>query len=154
MNSNGKYLCLDWGQKRIGIAISDDTKKLAFARDAIPNNTDTFNNILDIILKEGVVHIIIGYPLNFKSRETHSTKGVEIFAERLRNMLKKYKLKIPIDFFDERFTSNLAKYNIINSNTKKSKRRKKELIDSAAAQIILSDYIRKSENFPQQDVSN
>ncbi|MGB9697258.1 MAG: Holliday junction resolvase RuvX [Ignavibacteria bacterium] len=154
MNSVGKYLCLDWGQKRIGIAISDDTKKFAFTRDAILNNADTFNNILNIIQNEKVIRIIIGYPLNFKSEETHSTRGVELFAKRLFNTLKKYKLEIPIIFFDERLTSNLAKYNIINSDIKKSKRRKKELTDSAAAQIILSDYLKKLENFPQQNVSN
>jgi putative Holliday junction resolvase len=146
LNSNGKYLCLDWGQKRIGIAISDDTKRFAFPRGAILNNLDTFKNILDIIQNEKVVRIIIGYPLNFKSEETHSTRGVEVFTKRLINFLKKYKLEIPVVFFDERLTSNLAKYNIINSDIKKSKRRKKELTDSAAAQIILSDYIRKIEN--------
>lgn len=154
MNNNGKYLCLDWGQKRIGIAISDDTKKFAFPRDAILNNSDTFNNILNIIQNEGIIRIIIGYPLNFKSKETHSTRGVELFAKRLLNTLKKHKLEIPLVFFDERLTTNIAKYNIINSDTKKSKRRKKELTDSAAAQIILTDYIRKLENLSQQNVSN
>lgn len=149
MDKKGKYLCLDWGLKRIGIAISDETKKISFPRDAILNNAEVFNKILAIIREENVICIIIGYPLNFKSEETHATQGVEVFAERLRNILKKHKFEIPIVFFDERLTSNLAKYNIIKSSIKKSKRREKGLTDSVAAQIILSDYIRKLENSSQ-----
>jgi putative holliday junction resolvase len=136
-----KYLGIDFGLKRIGIAISDSEKKFSFYRDYLLNDKDTYNKIIDIIINENVSKIIIGYPLNFKSEKTEITLRVEKFCEELKLILSKREKDIEIVFFDERFTSNLAQENLIQSGLSKKKRKEKGIVDSISAKIILQDYL-------------
>lgn len=136
-----KYLGIDYGLKRVGISVSDATHKYAFQREHLINDNKLFERILDIIRKESISRIIIGYPLRFSSEKTQSTNDVELFKEKLSSLLKKYSLDTELIYFDERFTSKLASYNLANSGLSKKKRQNKGIIDSISAQIILQDYI-------------
>jgi putative holliday junction resolvase len=141
LNKDTKYLGIDFGLKRIGIAISDSEKRFSFYRDYLLNDKDTYQKIIGIILNENVSKIIIGYPLNFKSEKTEITLSVENFCEELKSLLLKKDKNVEIIFFDERFTSSLAQENLIQSGLSKKKRREKGILDSMSAKIILQDYL-------------
>lgn len=141
MEENSKYLGIDFGLKRIGIAISDTGKKFSFYRDYVLNNTEGYGKIVSVILNENVSKIIIGYPLNLKSEKTEITLSVEQFCSELKSLLEKQNKDIEIVFFDERFSSSLAQENLIQSGLSKKKRRDKGIVDSIAAKIILQDYL-------------
>jgi putative Holliday junction resolvase len=140
-----KLLGIDYGSKRIGLAVSDENKTIAFSRIAIINNEYAFENILKIIIEENISKIILGYPLSLKSEKTNQTISIEEFRNQLELFLLKYKQNPQIEFFDERLTSKLAESYIQNSVKRKSKRREKGLTDSISAQIILQDYLDKSQ---------
>lgn len=136
-----KYLSIDYGLRRVGIAVSDEDKKYSFSRDFLFNDKNLFIKLLSLIEQEKISRIILGYPLNFKSEKTSQTIEVEKFKQKLESILQKNSLAIFVDLFDERLTSNLAMQNIISSGLKKKKRQNKGLVDSTAAQIILQDYM-------------
>ncbi|MCY7360625.1 MAG: Holliday junction resolvase RuvX, partial [Ignavibacteria bacterium] len=79
MESQTKYLGLDYGEKRVGIAITDENKKYSFSREYLYNNNDFFSNLLKIIKEENIEKIILGYPLNFNSEKTIQTIKTETF---------------------------------------------------------------------------
>lgn len=141
MKDNSKYLGIDFGLKRIGMAISDTEKKYSFYRNYILNDNTTYNKIIEIVISENVSKIIIGYPLNFKSEKKEITLNVEKFCEELKSLLQKKEKEVEIVFFDERFTSSLAQENLIQSGISKKKRREKGIVDSMSAQIILQDFL-------------
>jgi len=141
LEENSKYLGIDFGLKRIGIAISDTGKKFSFYRDYVLNNSEGYGKIVSLIINENVTKLIIGYPLNFKSEKTEITLSVEQFCLELNALLEKQNRNVEIVFFDERFTSSLAQENLIQSGLSKKKRRDKGIVDSIAAKIILQDYL-------------
>lgn len=147
--SNTKYLCLDYGEKRIGVAVSDESKSYSFSRDVLGNDGGLEAGILSIVRTENIEKIILGYPLDLNSEKTEVTIKVEEFKGKLEKLLSKHSINADIEYFDERLTSRLARENMLSSGLKKSKRRDKGLIDSISAQIILQDYLDKKKNFPE-----
>lgn len=146
MEIETKYLGIDYGEKRVGIAITDGNKKYSFSRDFMENNVSFFANLLKLIKEENIVKLIIGYPLNMKSEKTAQTLKIETFKNSFEEFLVKNSMNIDIIYFDERFTSKIAESGILNSGMKKKKRQQKGLSDSISAQIILQDYIDKTLN--------
>ncbi|HMQ68266.1 MAG TPA: Holliday junction resolvase RuvX [Ignavibacteria bacterium] len=146
MVNNTKYLGIDYGAKRVGIAVSDENKKYSFSRDFMINDDKFFRNLLKLIVEEKIIKIVIGYPLNFKSGKTIQTETVEKFRSELGSRLNKNKIEADIVFFDERLTSKIAMDSIINSGLSKKKRQEKGRVDSISAQIILQDFIDKTNN--------
>jgi len=119
-----KVLGVDYGKKWVGMAISDDERKMAFPYETLENNFKLFSRLNEIIKKEGVYKIIIGLPLNKKMKATNQTTEVENWAEKLIK-----EVDLPIDFENEIFTSKVAdKYEAKNRH-------------SAAAAILLQSYL-------------
>lgn len=141
MPERTKYLGIDYGSQRVGIAISDESKKFSFSRDYLLNDKNLFTRILDIIRNEKVEKIIIGYPINLKSEKTPQTEEVEEFSKKLTDHMNSNSLKVEILYEDERFTSKLAQHNIISSGLNKKRRQDKGLTDSISAQIILQGFL-------------
>jgi putative holliday junction resolvase len=137
---------IDYGSKRVGIAVSDEEKKYSFHRDNFINDKHLIKNILELIAKENIIKIILGYPLNLKSEKTMQTIEVEMFSKKLNDNLRSNAVKAEIIYEDERFTSKLAEYNLISSGLKKKDRKNKGLTDSISAQILLQDYLDKQKN--------
>ncbi len=146
MDQNTKYLAIDYGEKRVGIAVSDENKKYSFSRDHMINDNKFLEKLTSLIRDENISKIIIGYPLNFKSEKTIQTLKIEEFKNLLEKLLKEKSVSSEIIFFDERFTSKLAENSIMNSGLRKRKRQEKGRVDSISAQIILQDYIDKTKN--------
>lgn len=98
-----KILAIDYGRKWIGLAISDDERRLAFAYKTLENNSKLFFVLNEIVKKEEIYKIVIGLPLNKQMKPTKQTEETENWASELIK-----KVEVPIDFENEIFTSKAA----------------------------------------------
>lgn len=131
-----RFLAIDFGLKRIGIAISDPLKIFATSLTTLQNNKDLINNLSDIIKEKNIELIVLGIPSDKENSKTSIVKDVKAFKEKL---LSKFNLKIVE--WDETYTSVIAEKRINESVIKKKHRREKSLIDMNAAAVILQEYL-------------
>tara|TARA_Y100001934_G_C12316181_1_gene757613 strand:+ start:1405 stop:1818 length:414 start_codon:yes stop_codon:yes gene_type:complete len=131
-----KILGIDYGTKRIGLAISDSLQLIASPLTTISTN-NALSFLADLIKKESISCFVIGYPKDLMSNPTDSTFSVEKFEKKIIGRFP----NIKIHRFDERFTSKIARRTILDSGLTKSKRRNKELVDKISATLILQDYL-------------
>ena len=133
----GRYLGIDNGEKRVGLALSDPLKIIATPfRTLLVNNTNQVIRELEIIINEQEVElIVVGNPLGMKGQQTVQTKRVMEFADKLRDIGYKVMLE------DERLSSVSAKRVMIEQEIKTGYN--KELIDQTAAAIILQQFLDK-----------
>ena len=125
-----KILGIDYGEKRIGLAISDESQ--TFARELEILLPKMFWESLNhLILNHSISKIVLGWPLNMSGEETKKTKEVASFMEQLAD-----KTGLPVEVMDERLSSQMAQ------NIKGSKKD----LDSLAAQILLQNYLDKNKN--------
>lgn len=133
----GIMLGVDYGDKRIGLALSDPEEKLARRFLTLINNGKTdevISKMGDIIEKENVVKIIMGIPIGL-SGASDQTHKVEKFLELLQ-----IKINIPVDTINEVFTSKMAEDNLRSAGIKDIK----AVLDQEAARIILQDYLDRA----------
>ncbi|MFL2638863.1 MAG: Holliday junction resolvase RuvX [Flavobacteriaceae bacterium] len=134
-----KILAMDYGTKRIGIAISDQSKVFSFALETV-SNSNILSYLRDILNREKVETIVIGKP-NQKNNEPSLVENeIIIFIKKL----KKNFPQILIERIDERFTSVIAKKTILQSGIGKIKRRNKNLVDKVSATLILQTYLHQN----------
>ena len=127
---------IDYGEKRIGIALSDPLLTFAYPFATLQNDSAFLNNLSSIIEEKKVNKIILGLPsTNFKSSKELSQKVLKLKSEI------ETKKKIEIVLWDEEYSSAIAKEKVIESVTKKSKRKRKDLLDSHSAAVILQEYL-------------
>ncbi len=135
-NKNGKFLGIDIGTKRVGIALSNSSKSIAFPNKVIlfKNKEDLLNEIQQIIEDENIEKIIIGDPINTKGKRSSLTDNLYKLIDYLKN-----NLNIDICLYDERYSTQEAHTDLhaMKLNWKK----RKELVDKVAAAIILQNYI-------------
>ncbi len=132
----GRILAIDYGTKRVGIAVTDENKIIANGLATIPNK-DIIPFLKEYIRKEKVECFVIGEPKQMNNEESESAKNVEIFIK----LLVKNFPDIPIERIDERFTSKMAFQTMIDSGINKKHRQDKALIDKISATIILQSYM-------------
>jgi putative holliday junction resolvase len=153
-----RILSLDYGEKRIGLAITDRQNKIALPFGMIENNESTGENILKLIKENDIGRIVIGRPVNLNGLPGYQSEFVDRFVS---SILKTYEL--PISIVDERFTSKISS-NLIsgspalrkddrnkNQNKKMTKKkmekvRKSGAADTISAALILGDYLKSLEN--------
>lgn len=131
-----KILSIDYGTKRTGFAISDDSKIFAFGL----STQETSNNlkyIQNIITKENVDTILIGIPKRLNNELADIVPKIEAFIEKIQQQHP----QITIERLDERFTSKMAFQSMIDSGMKKKDRRNKALVDEISATILLQNYL-------------
>lgn len=131
-----KILGLDFGEKRIGLAISDETGKFArpYGKIVVTNERQGIREIKKTCQKENVGQIIIGLPLTLRGEEGKKVKEVKKFAQNLQK-----EVALPIIFQDERFTSKEAE-RILRERKNKSK----DKIDTLSAMLILNQYMQEN----------
>lgn len=131
-----KSLCLDVGDKRIGMAISDDLRLTAQNKGVIQrrNLNSDLSEILNIIKTFHVEELVIGIPLNMNGSLGTQAKKVFDFIDKLKS-----KTDIPIYHWDERLSSSAVEKVLIEANVRRKKR--KRVIDTMAAQYILQGYL-------------
>ena len=133
-----KILAIDYGSKRVGVAITDSLRMIASGLSTV--STDEVYSFLDnIISKENISHIVVGLPKNLDNSNTDITYDVNVFINKLNQLYT----SIVIDSMDERFTSSMAKKTILNSGVNKKRRGNKALVDQVSATIILQSYLQK-----------
>ncbi|MCB0731898.1 MAG: Holliday junction resolvase RuvX [Ignavibacteriae bacterium] len=132
-----RILSIDYGIKRVGIAISDPLKMFSIPLTTFQNDNKLWNNLNDLLGKYNFTNIIIGYPLSDDGSKSEFTDLVEKFADDFE---KKFKKKV--ELVDERYSSKIAWEHIVEGVASKKKRRNKALIDMNAAAVILEDYLR------------
>ena len=132
-----RILCIDYGLKRTGIAVTDPLQIIATGLTTIhPKELVPF--LRDYFSKEPVELILIGWPTNWDETATHATVHVE---KCISNLQKNFPA-IPIKKVDERYTSKMAKDAMLEMGLKKMQRRNKALVDEIAATIMLQEYLR------------
>jgi putative Holliday junction resolvase len=135
-----RLLSIDYGAKRVGIAITDPLRIFAYPLETLANDSFFWSNLLKLFSSYEIEKLIIGYPLKEDGSKSSSTELVIKFTEELQK-----KVNIPFEYYDERYSSEIAKERIISSVSSKKKRRDKGLVDKNAAAVILEDYMKESE---------
>ena len=136
--TENRILAIDYGKKRVGLAITDPLNIFAYPYDTIQNDHYLIKTLAGIISEMNVAKIIIGDPVREDGKESVIKKDIDKFVKELSKLVN-----IDIIFVDERYTSELAKQRIIESVPSKKKRRDKSLLDKNAAAIMLEDYLRE-----------
>ena len=132
-----RILGIDYGSVRIGLAISDPLGIIAQPIDAVMQSRNLIADLQSVIEKEHVTVIVVGLPLNLKGVEAKTAQEVQKFVERLRS-----EISLPVEMWDERFTTAIAQKTMIAMGTKKKERQKKNgRIDSMAAAVMLQNYL-------------
>jgi putative holliday junction resolvase len=138
-NNLSRILAIDYGTKRIGIAISDPLRIFATPRGIIENGPRSMDEIKSLIISENVNTVIVGIPRTLRNTESEMTAKVIRFRDKLIKMLTP--LGIAVESRDERLTSMIAETNIRSRELPKMKRENKSLRDEEAARILLQEYL-------------
>lgn len=133
----GRILCIDYGRKRCGVAVTDILRIAANGLPTVPT-AKLPEFLTDYCALESVDLIVIGKPTTLRGEPSESMRYIEPFLKRLPKILP----EIPFTLFDERFTSTIAHREMIAAGVKKKDRQKKALADETAAVLILTDYLQ------------
>ncbi len=136
MIKSKRYICLDYGDRRIGIAFSDLTGTIASAYEVYERTSleEDLQYLVNLIQNQGATKIIIGLPLNADCSEGQRTVLTKEFGKQLKD-----RCGLEVDYCDERYSSLEA--DELLKRTKKSWQERKKILDMVAAQIILQDYL-------------
>ena len=133
----GRILSIDYGKKRTGLAVTDPLQIIAGGLSTIETK-DLFDFLSAYVVREGAERIVIGKPTPPNGQPSENLVRVENFVNRWRKACP----EVPIEYYDERFTSVLAHRAILEGGVKKKTRREnKGLVDEISATIILQDYM-------------
>ena len=132
-----RILSIDYGRKRTGLAVTDPLQIIAGGLATV-STSELFEWLQAYIAREAVERIVIGEPRQLNGAPSENLARVQQFVNRWRNQVP----SVPIEFYDERFTSALAHQAMIDGGLKKSARQNKALVDEISATIILEDYMR------------
>ena len=134
-----RIIGIDYGRKRVGVAVSDPLGIFASPMDTVPAA-----KIIDYLKKyaetESVTRFVVGYPVNMDNTPSEAAADVDIF---LKNMAKAF-TSVPVTLEDERFTSVLAHRAMIDGGMKAKDRRDKSSVDKISAAIILQSYLDRN----------
>lgn len=126
-----KYLGIDYGDKRVGIAVSDPQGKIAFPRITLFHNVGLLKNLESMVDTEKISKIVVGLPIALNGSETEQSRKTHVFVEELKKVVA-----VPIEFENEIFTTHLVEKAGI----------KKEHTDESAAALILQLYLDKHDS--------
>jgi putative holliday junction resolvase len=134
----GRILAMDFGKKRVGIAVTDPMQMIA-TRLTTVSTPEIWTFLKEYFLKEKVDIVIVGYPLQMNNQPSEAVLYINPFLKRFQ---KEYP-EMPLVQVDERFTSKMAFQTMIDAGLKKKDRQNKETIDGVSATIILQSYLEQ-----------
>jgi len=132
-----RILAIDYGQKRTGIAVTDEMQIIASGLITIPSAT-AIDFLKDYFSNENVEKVLIGEPKQMNGEPSQSTEIIEAFVRKFKSFFP----NMPVVRVDERFTSKMAFQTMIASGLNKNQRKNKALLDEISATILLQDYLR------------
>ncbi len=133
-----RIIGIDYGTKRVGLAVSDPLQIIASGLDTVPT-PNIFEYLRQYISTEEVEAIVVGEPYNLDNSPGKIAHLVSRFIKKLNKEFP----DIPVSTIDERYTSKDAKRIILQSGAKKKKRRNKELVDKISAVLILQEFMEE-----------
>jgi len=132
-----RILSIDYGQKRTGLAVTDPLQLIAGGLATV-STSELFEWLKAYLAKEPVERIIIGEPRQPNGQPSENLARVQQFVNRWKKAMP----AVPIEYYDERFTSVLAHQAMLDAGLKRKARQDKALVDEISATIILEDYLR------------
>lgn len=134
-------MAIDFGQKRTGLAVTDELQMIATALATVPT-AKLLAFIADYVAEHAVERFVVGLPLTLQNKPSQSAAFVEPFVKKLKKLYP----AVPVERVDERFTSKMATDSILLSGLPKNKRQDKSLIDQVSAVIILQSYMAQRDS--------
>jgi putative Holliday junction resolvase len=134
----GRIIAIDYGQKRAGLAVTDELQIIATALTTVPA-AGTIAFLQEYTAKNAVECFVVGEPKQMNNTDSESSRFIEPFVQRLKAEFP----GIPVERIDERFTSLMATKAIRESGAKKKDRMNKSLVDTVSAVIILQSFMEK-----------
>ena len=132
----GRILAIDYGQKRVGLAVTDPMQITANGLDTVLSH-EIFDYLQHYIAREPVEKFVVGLPRQMNGMDSESMKYIKPFVTGLQRKFP----DIELVYVDERFTSVLAHKTMLDAGLKKKDRQNKELVDKISATIILQSYL-------------
>lgn len=136
-----RILCIDYGKKRVGLAVTDPGQIIASRLTTVPTHTiwDFLKNYFE---NEKVETLVVGYPTQMNNEASEAVRYINPFLKKFQEIYPEIKL----EQYDERFTSKLAFQTMIDGGLKKKQRQDKAMVDAVSATIILQNYLELQRN--------
>ena len=131
-----RILGIDYGRKRVGVAVSDPLRIFASALETV-HSAKIIDYLKKYAQEQRIERFVVGYPMNLNGVPSEAAADVDVFLKQL----KKHLPDIPVTLEDERFTSVLAHRAMIDGGMKKMDRRDKAAVDKVSAALILQTYL-------------
>ena len=137
----GRILAIDFGRKRVGLAVTDPLQIIATRLETVSSAT-IWKFLEDYFAREPVDRVVVGYPVQLNNQPSEALNYINPF---LKAFTRKYPA-IPVELADERFTSSLAHRAMLDGGLKKTDRQNKALADGISATIILQSWLEQKRN--------
>lgn len=132
----GRILSIDYGKKRTGLAVTDPLQLIANGLGTV-DTSSLYDFVTGYVVREGVERIVVGKPMQPNGEESENMSRIRPFVQRLKKALP----DVPVEYFDERYTSVLAHQAMIDGGLRKKARQNKALVDEISATIILQGWM-------------
>jgi len=134
----GRILAIDYGNKRVGLAVTDPLKIIATRLTTVAAN-DIWVFLADYFSREEVELVLVGYPKQLNNEPSEAIRYINPFLKKFQQVY----VNMPVKLMDERFTSQMAFQTMIDAGVKKKDRQNKATIDGVSATIILQSYLEE-----------
>jgi len=134
----GRILAIDYGNKRVGLAVTDPLKIIATRLTTVAAN-DIWVFLADYFSREEVELVLVGYPKQLNNEPSEAIRYINPFLKKFQQVY----VDMPVKLMDERFTSQMAFQTMIDAGVKKKDRQNKATIDGVSATIILQSYLEE-----------
>jgi putative Holliday junction resolvase len=138
MSNRGPILGIDLGEKRIGLAVSDQAGSIAFPAGFVASHgrKRDLATLRGVIEERGIVRVVVGLPIHLDGRASPGSVAARSFADALGEATG-----LPVDLLDERWTSRAAERSL--SETKGGRKKRREAVDAVAATLLLRTYLEQ-----------
>jgi len=136
----GRILAIDYGRKRVGLAVTDPLQIIASPLDTVPAG-EIEKYLADYFRKENVDAIVIGYPVKMNNQPSEAAKDINPFIKRIKKLFPGKSVYLA----DERFTSIIGQKTLIEGGVKKKRRMDKSLVDKISASLILRSFLERKD---------
>jgi putative Holliday junction resolvase len=134
----GRILAIDYGRKRVGIAVTDPLQMIATRLKTVPAH-EIWTFLKEYFAKENVEKVIVGYPMQMNNQPSEAVLYINPFLKKFQKDFP----EMPLEQVDERFTSKMAFQTMIDAGLKKKDRQNKETVDGVSATILLQSFLEQ-----------
>lgn len=134
----GRILAIDYGKKRIGVAVTDPLQMIANMLETVPAHK-LWDFLADYLNRENIERMVVGYPRQMNNEPSDAVRYINPFLKRFRKLYP----EIPVELVDERFTSKIGFQAMIDGGLRKKSRQDKSKVDAISASLILQTYLEQ-----------